>query len=185
MNEIAAREFVDEACPREEADVGAKGLRLYLYHFPLNSGVPYARDIISRLRYDYPEQVLGLKDSSDDLDFSAEVTRNLPGFAVFPSAEASVGHRAELGFAGCISASAIARFPLVAAVKATLALISECEAWARLRPPLTALTAKQKLELADELSVSALGKIANLQGGLFSSAKTAPSCESSAALNRT
>src|SRR5690606_1365295 len=41
-----------------------------------------------------------------DLDYSAGLARELTGFAVFPSAEASLGRAAELGFAGCISATA-------------------------------------------------------------------------------
>lgn len=86
--------------------VGADGLPLYLYHFPANSGVPYVPEAVRRLREAYPRTVLGLKDSSGDLDYSAALARDLPGFAVFPSAEAAIGRAAELGFAGCISATA-------------------------------------------------------------------------------
>lgn len=86
--------------------VGADGLPLYLYHFPANSGVPYVPEAVRRLREVYPRTVLGLKDSSGDLDYSAGLARDLPGFAVFPSAEAALGRAAELGFAGCISATA-------------------------------------------------------------------------------
>jgi 4-hydroxy-tetrahydrodipicolinate synthase len=174
--------------------VGANGLKLYLYHFPANSGVPYTPEIVARLRNAHPEQVLGLKDSSGDLDYSASLARDLPGFAVFPSAEASLGRAAELGFAGCISATAnvtgpyaqiawsgseetarkealdnavdiraiVARFPLVASIKTALALLTGRGGWARTMPPLTALSAKQKAELGDALSTSALGKVAEL-----------------------
>jgi 4-hydroxy-tetrahydrodipicolinate synthase len=174
--------------------VGANGLKLYLYHFPANSGVPYTPEIVARLRNAHPEQVLGLKDSSGDLDYSAGLARDLPGFAVFPSAEASLGRAAELGFAGCISATAnvtgpyaqiawsgseetarkealdnavdiraiVARFPLVASIKTALALLTGRDGWARTMPPLTALSAKQKAELGDALSTSALGKVAEL-----------------------
>jgi 4-hydroxy-tetrahydrodipicolinate synthase len=174
--------------------VGANGLKLYLYHFPANSGVPYTPEIVARLRNAHPEQVLGLKDSSGDLDYSAGLARDLSGFAVFPSAEASLGRAAELGFAGCISATAnvtgpyaqiawsgseetarkealdnavdiraiVARFPLVASIKTALALLTGRDGWARTMPPLTALSAKQKAELGDALSTSALGKVAEL-----------------------
>ncbi len=169
--------------------VGAEGLKMYLYHFPANSGVPYTPEIVARLRERHPRQVLGLKDSSGDLDYSAALVRDLPGFAVFPSAEASLGRAAELGFAGCISATAnvtgpfaqiawsgpdsvakkealdkaveiralIARFPLVASVKAALALLTGRDDWARVMPPLTALTARPRSQLADILSKSAAG----------------------------
>jgi 4-hydroxy-tetrahydrodipicolinate synthase len=176
--------------------VGAEGLKLYLYHFPANSAVPYTPEIVARLRNAHPEQVLGLKDSSGDLDYSAGLARDLPGFAVFPSAEASLGRAAELGFAGCISATAnvtgpyaqiawsgsdegakkealdnavdiratIARFPLVASIKSALALLTGRDGWARTMPPLTALTVKQRAELAEALSTSALGKVIDLSG---------------------
>jgi 4-hydroxy-tetrahydrodipicolinate synthase len=85
---------------------GRDGLSLYLYHFPANSGVPYAPEAVARLRDAYPDTVVGLKDSAGDLAYSAELARQLPGFAVFPSAEASLGEAARLGFAGCISATA-------------------------------------------------------------------------------
>ena len=169
--------------------VGADGLKLYLYHFPANSGVPYTPEIVARLRNAHPEQVLGLKDSSGDLDYSAGLVRALPGFAVFPSAEASLGRAAECGFAGCISATAnvtgpyaqtawsgsdesakkaaldnavairaiIARFPLISSVKAALALRTGRENWTRVMPPLTALTGKQRSDLAEALAASAFG----------------------------
>jgi len=163
--------------------VGADGLPLYLYHFPANSGVPYVPEAVRRLREAYPRAVLGLKDSSGDLDYSAGLARDLPGFAVFPSAEAAIGRAAELGFAGCISATAnvtgpfaqaaltaptaearaagldravairteIAKFPLVASVKETLALLSAQSGWRRLMPPLSALSADQSRRLAEAL----------------------------------
>lgn len=174
--------------------VGAKDLNLYLYHFPANSGVPYTPEIVTRLRQRHPEQVLGLKDSSGDLDYSAGLAKSLPGFAVLPSAEASLGRAAELGFAGCISATAnvtgpyaqiawsgsdeaakkealdhavdiraiVARFPLVASVKAALAVLTGRQEWARTMPPLTPLSAKQQAELGEALSTSALSKVADL-----------------------
>ncbi|MBN9068841.1 MAG: dihydrodipicolinate synthase family protein [Rhizobiales bacterium] len=176
--------------------VGAQGLKLYLYHFPANSAVPYTPEIVARLRNAHPDQVLGLKDSSGDLDYSAGLARDLPGFAVFPSAEASLGRAAELGFAGCISATAnvtgpyaqiawsgsdaaakkealdnavtiraiIASFPLVASVKSALALLTGREDWAKVMPPLTELSERQKAKLADALSTSTLGKVADFSG---------------------
>lgn len=86
--------------------VGADGLKLYLYHFPANSGVPYAPGAVRRLRDALPDTLAGLKDSSGDLDYAAGLARDLPGFDVFPSAEGALGRAAELGFAGCISATA-------------------------------------------------------------------------------
>jgi 4-hydroxy-tetrahydrodipicolinate synthase len=175
--------------------VGPQGLKLYLYHLPANSGVPYTPEIVTRLRERHPQQVLGLKDSSGDLAYSAGLARDLPGFAVFPSAEASLGRAAECGFAGCISATAniigpyaqtawsgsdegakktaldnavairaiIARFPLIASVKAALALRTGRRDWTRVMPPLTALTEKQRSDLADALATTAFAKLGRLR----------------------
>jgi 4-hydroxy-tetrahydrodipicolinate synthase len=162
--------------------VGPGGLNLYLYHFPVNSGVPYSADVVARLRDMLPGTLVGLKDSSGDLDYSAGLVRRLPGFDVFPSAEASLGRAAELGFAGCISATAnvigrfaqacwsgegnaesqalasaveiraaIARFPLVAAVKATLGLLTGDSGWNRVMPPLNSLSSSQVEALRESL----------------------------------
>lgn len=168
--------------------VGAEGLPLYLYHFPANSGVPYTPGAVKRLRDAFPDTLEGLKDSSGDLDYAAGLARDLPGFAVFPSAESAIGRAAELGFAGCISATAnvtgpfaqaafsgptpearrrgleaavairaaIAKFPLVAAVKETLALLSGEGGWRRLMPPLAALSAAEAAALAGALEQTAL-----------------------------
>lgn len=168
--------------------VDPDGLKLYLYHFPANSGVPYPGDVVARLRDAYPDTLAGLKDSSGDLEYSADLARRLPGLDVFPSAEASLGRAAELGFAGCISATAnvtgpfaqkgwsgenesgksdgleaavairatIAKFPLVAAVKAALGLMSGDSGWNRMMPPLTSLTAEQIEALAEALSSTKL-----------------------------
>lgn len=168
--------------------VGAEGLRLYLYHFPANSGVPYTPEAVARLRDTHPDVVVGLKDSSGDLDYSAGLVRRLPGFAVFPSAEASLGRAADLGFAGCISATAnvtgpfaqagwsgkdasakaaglaaaveiraaIAKFPLVAAVKATLGLLTGDDGWRRTMPPLSDLTSDETASLGRALAATEL-----------------------------
>lgn len=168
--------------------VGRDGLPLYLYHFPANSGVPFVPEAVARLRDLFPDVLRGLKDSTGDLDYSGGLAKALPGFDVFPSAEAAIGRAAELGLAGCISATAnvtgpfaqaawsgataagreaglaaavgiraaIARFPLVAAVKETLALLSADAGWRRLVPPLTPLSRDRAEALAAALAETAL-----------------------------
>lgn len=88
------------------ANTGRHHLRLYLYNFPAMSSVPYDLPTVMRLTATYPEQILGLKDSSGDLAYSSGVAKSLPGFLVFPSAEGSMERATEMGFAGCISATA-------------------------------------------------------------------------------
>ncbi len=85
--------------------LGASGLRLYLYHIPQNSGVPYPIAAVERLQRAHPETVIGLKDSAGDLAYSRELARRIPGFAVFPSSEGSLAECRRSGFVGCISAT--------------------------------------------------------------------------------
>jgi 4-hydroxy-tetrahydrodipicolinate synthase len=85
--------------------LGGASLRLYLYHIPQNTGVPYPIEVVERLHAEHPEVVIGLKDSAGDLAFSRELARRLPGFHVFPGSEASLAESRKSGFAGCISAT--------------------------------------------------------------------------------
>lgn len=87
------------------ARAGGRGLRLYLYHIPQNTGVPYPIDVVARLRDRHPATVIGLKDSAGDLAFSRELAKRLPGFDVFPGSEGSLAEARVSGFAGCISAT--------------------------------------------------------------------------------
>ena len=81
------------------------GLRIYLYHIPQNTGVPFTAATIARLRERYPEIVVGLKDSSGDIAFSRSLAVEFPGFDVFPSSEGSLSEWKSSRFAGCISAT--------------------------------------------------------------------------------
>jgi 4-hydroxy-tetrahydrodipicolinate synthase len=85
--------------------LGGRGLRLYLYHIPQNTGVPYPIEVVERLHREHSDVVIGLKDSAGDLAFSRELARRLPGFHVFPGSEASLAESRPSGFAGCISAT--------------------------------------------------------------------------------
>ena len=91
-----------------DALIGALGtsrLRIYLYHFPQNSGVPFSLEVVARLVDTHADVLLGLKDSSGDLAYSAALARQHPAFDVFPSAEAALAKGVNAGFAGCISAT--------------------------------------------------------------------------------
>ncbi|QQA41941.1 dihydrodipicolinate synthase family protein [Pelagovum pacificum] len=81
-------------------------LRVYLYHIPQMAGVGWSLDLIARLRTDFPDIVVGLKDSSGDWDNTSAIIEANPGFAVFPANEAHLSDAIPLGAAGCISATA-------------------------------------------------------------------------------
>ncbi len=145
---------------------------IYLYHFPAMSGVPWHVGLIARIRSRFGSRIAGLKDSSGDLAFARAAAAAAPGFAVFPSNEATLIEARNDAFAGCISATVnlnadlCARAyrigdrlaleaavnvrklfdgkPLVAGVKALLAHIHGDPGWSRMMPPLTAFPAADR-----------------------------------------
>jgi 4-hydroxy-tetrahydrodipicolinate synthase len=126
--------------------------------------------LIRRLLDTFGERIVGLKDSSGDMDFARAAAAIAPRFAVFPSTEAALPQARSGGpFAGCISATAnlnadlCARAyrsgdaaalaeavairklfdgkALVPGVKALLAHIHGEPQWARVAPPLAGFPA--------------------------------------------
>jgi len=84
--------------------IGDAALRLYLYNFPQMSGVPLSLDVIGRLLERYPGTVVGVKDSSGDLDNMLAMVERFPGLAVFPGSESVFLKVLQAGGAGCITA---------------------------------------------------------------------------------
>ncbi|HZL61154.1 MAG TPA: dihydrodipicolinate synthase family protein [Pseudolabrys sp.] len=145
---------------------------IYLYHFPAMSGLPWHVTLIKRLLESFPSRIVGLKDSSGDMAYASSAAAIAPDFAVFPSTEAALLEARSGMFAGCISATAnlnadlCARAwrsgdagaldaavtirklfdgkPLVSGVKALLAHIHDDPALARVKPPLSALSASDR-----------------------------------------
>ena len=149
-----------------------KPIPIYLYHFPVMSGIPWHVALIKRLLQTFPSRIVGLKDSSGDMAFARSAAAIAPDFAVFPSTEAALLEARSGAFAGCISATAnlnadlCARAwragdqaalhaavairklfdgkPLVSGVKALLAHIHGDPALARVKPPLSTLSASDR-----------------------------------------
>lgn len=96
--------------------VARPGLRLYLYHFPALSGVPFTLPLIERLVERYPGVIAGLKDSSGDVEYANRVAAAFRNLAIFPSTEAALAGAREAGYAGCISATVNVTAPLAGAV---------------------------------------------------------------------
>ncbi|MGH6671089.1 MAG: dihydrodipicolinate synthase family protein [Xanthobacteraceae bacterium] len=150
----------------------ARPIPIYLYHFPAQSGLPWHVGLIRRLLDVFGERIVGLKDSSGDMEFARAVAAISPRFKVFPSTEAALPQARAGAFAGCISATAnlnadlCARAyrsgdivaldqavtirklfdgkPLVPGVKALLAHIHGDSEWARAAPPLTLFPAADR-----------------------------------------
>ena len=139
---------------------------LYLYNFPALSGVPFTRPLVEAMRARIPGRIVGLKDSSGDLDYADDMA-SIDGFDVFPSNEATLMDARAGRFAGCISATAnlsaracaaayregatralaiaveirrtVSAGPLIPGVKAVVADLMGEPAYRRLLPPLVSL----------------------------------------------
>jgi len=106
------KDVTDEGLYRHYAKViegvGDGRLRLYLYHIPPIARVGISIGLIQRLLRDYPQTVVGLKDSSGDWSNTQAVLDATRGadFRVFPGSEAFLLRGLRAGAAGCITAGA-------------------------------------------------------------------------------
>jgi 4-hydroxy-tetrahydrodipicolinate synthase len=91
-------------------------MRLYLYHIPQMSGVPFSHAVIERLLKAYPGVVVGLKDSSGDRANMLAMCEKFPGFDVFSGSEAFLLDVLRKGGVGTISASVNVTCPLAGRV---------------------------------------------------------------------
>lgn len=96
--------------------VGQEDLRIYLYHFPQMSAVPFSHALIERLLKRYPDVIAGIKDSSGDFENMRSMAAHFPGFDVFAGTERYLLDILRAGGVGCISASANITCPLAAEV---------------------------------------------------------------------
>ena len=87
--------------------VGSNDLRVYLYHIPPIAHVSIPPQLVERLVTQYPETVVGIKDSSGDWDNTdALLQLGLDDFRVFAGSETFLLQNMRGGGAGCISATA-------------------------------------------------------------------------------
>jgi 4-hydroxy-tetrahydrodipicolinate synthase len=154
----------------------ATPIPIYLYHYPVLSGLPWHLTLIRRLIDAHGPRLAGLKDSSGDMAYAREAAAIAPDFKVFPSTEAVLMDARAGAFAGCISATANLNFdlcarafhggdgaaleaavairklfdgrPLVPGVKALLAHIHGAPALSRVKPPLAVLPAADRAAVA-------------------------------------
>ncbi len=79
--------------------------RVYLYHIPPIAVVGVSPALAERLHTDFPERVVGIKDSSGDWDNTRSLL-GIDGLIVYPGSELPLLEALELGAPGCISATA-------------------------------------------------------------------------------
>ena len=90
-------------------------LKVLLYHFPQMSGVPITQVVARALVDRYPGVVVGMKDSSGDLEAMRAMMDAVPELAMFPGSERLLGDELKR-VAGCITAGANVESPLIRTV---------------------------------------------------------------------
>jgi 4-hydroxy-tetrahydrodipicolinate synthase len=87
-------------------EVGDDRLRIYLYHIPPVAQVGFPLSLIGRLKKEFPEIVVGLKDSSGDWNNMKAILEAFPDFELFPGSELYLLQGLRAGSVGTISATA-------------------------------------------------------------------------------
>jgi 4-hydroxy-tetrahydrodipicolinate synthase len=87
--------------------VGDDRLKVYLYHFPQMSAVPFSHALIERLLTAYPATISGVKDSSGDFENMAAMAKTFAnqGFDVFAGTERYLLDVLRAGGVGTITAT--------------------------------------------------------------------------------
>ncbi|MDE0305203.1 MAG: dihydrodipicolinate synthase family protein [Albidovulum sp.] len=88
--------------------------RIFLYHFPQISAVPFTVPLTARLREAFPGVFVGLKDSGGDFETTRAFVEAFPGFEAFSGTETFAAENLAIGGWGCISATANLTAPIVA-----------------------------------------------------------------------
>jgi 4-hydroxy-tetrahydrodipicolinate synthase len=86
-------------------DVLGPSARIFLYHIPPIAIVGIPPTLAARLHSDFPNQIVGIKDSSGDWD-NTQTLLKIEGMIVFPGSELPLIDALALGGPGCISATA-------------------------------------------------------------------------------
>ena len=83
------------------------GTKVYLYHFPAQSAVPFTVPLIARLLKAYPGTVKGIKDSSGDFANTKSYVDAFAadGFEVYAGDDGALHDLLNAGGAGCITAA--------------------------------------------------------------------------------
>lgn len=81
-------------------------VRIYLYHIPQMSGVSFSIELTKELASLYPDNIVGMKDSSGNWEHMSGIVKEIPGFQMFAGTEKFLLDMLKAGGVGCISATA-------------------------------------------------------------------------------
>lgn len=164
------------------ARAGAPDLDIVLYNFPAFSGVTFTPDLVRRVMARLDGRVIGIKDSTGDLDGGLALVAAFPQLSVFTGDDRLVMRLVDAGGAGMIGgmvnlfpaectalvagsaspeaqAQAASRIATVndtgglVAIKAVLALRHNNPAYARTCPPLRSLTRDASVAVVQALGL--------------------------------
>ncbi len=100
-----SNEGVVEFYKRVIEEVGESDLKYILYNIPQASGVSIGFEIIEQLIKLFPDNVVGMKDSSGDLDNMLKITKYFHGFSLFSGSDSLAFKVRKHGGAGAITAT--------------------------------------------------------------------------------
>jgi 4-hydroxy-tetrahydrodipicolinate synthase len=88
--------------------VGNSALQIYIYNIPPVTKINLSLSLLERLTKEYPNTVVGMKDSSGDWSYTESVIKLLApsGFRVYAGSEVFLMRALRAGGVGCISATA-------------------------------------------------------------------------------
>ena len=153
--------------------VAHRSVRVILYHIPSVTQVALGVDLIGRLKSDYPDLVMGVKDSGGDWTFTGALLARHADLAILVGDERHLAAGVRLGAKGAISGLAnvcpaqllalveegrndsrigelvneVLKYPVTPAVKALVARRRNDEGWHNVRPPLTRISEPDAREL--------------------------------------
>ena len=87
------------------ARIDRAACRIFLYHIPQVAGVGIPPSVADRLRRDFPNEIVGIKDSSGDW-VNTQALLEIDGLVVYPGSELPLFEAMARGAPGCISATA-------------------------------------------------------------------------------
>ena len=85
--------------------VNHPNLKIYLYHIPQVAGVGIPVDVVKQLHHQFPDIIIGIKDSSGDWE-NTKTLLEIESLIVYPGSELPLIKALDLGANGCISATA-------------------------------------------------------------------------------
>lgn len=80
-------------------------LKVILYHIPQVTQIPLGHELIGRLLKQFPDTIVGIKDSSGDIENMKSLINSFDDFSVFAGADPLLKPVLEAGGAGCITAT--------------------------------------------------------------------------------